>query len=234
MFQTFDTTVPLYFRCFRLLWKHFKYCPLAMTFLENSADIYGDDHVVPVCPSVTRWTAHERACRTFFKGYRHFLSALSVCCYERKEAEALGLFIQATSLQNVATIVMLLEVFTNIKPLLLYFQKSQGSVCLSEAQTYVTITLRNLDVVLETRNFFTLENFTKMKSVAAEETLNVPPSSRIRAQPFIFDEFENNTFVKFIDAFKAELNEAFSQIKFWLSFGVFDPRKLLSYLSWHR
>ena len=97
---------------------------------------------------------------------------------------------------------------------------------MSEAQTYVTITLRNLDVVLETRNFFTLENFTKMKSVAAEETLNVPPSSRIRAQPFIFDEFENNTFVKFIDAFKAELNEAFSQIKFWSSFGVFDPQKL--------
>ena len=80
------------------LWKHFKYRPLAMSFLGNSADIYGDDHVVPVCPSVTRWTAHERACRTFFKGYRHFLSALSVCCYERKEAEPLGLFIQATSL----------------------------------------------------------------------------------------------------------------------------------------
>ena len=104
-----------------------------------------------MCPSVTCWT--------------HFLSALSACYNERKEAEALGLFIQATSLRNVATILMLLEVFTNIKPLLLYFQKSQGSVCLSEAQTYVTITLRNLDVVLETRNFFILENFTKMKSV---------------------------------------------------------------------
>lgn len=121
-----------------------------MNFLENSADIYGDD-VTPVCPSVTRWTAHERACQTFFKGYRHFLNALTSCYNERKEPEALGLFIQATSMENVATILMLLEVFTNIKPLLLYFQKSQESICLSTAQTCVDITFHKLDTSLQTR-----------------------------------------------------------------------------------
>ena len=64
-----------------------------MSFLESSADIYGDDGIIPVCLSVTRWTAHER-----------------------KEPESLGLFIPATSLLNVATILMLLEVFKNIRP----------------------------------------------------------------------------------------------------------------------
>ena len=48
-------------------------------FLENSADIYGDDPVVPVCPSVTHRTAHERARLSFFKGFRTFLHALAVC-----------------------------------------------------------------------------------------------------------------------------------------------------------
>ena len=163
---------------------------------------------------------------TFFKGYRHFIHALSVCFNERKEAEALGLFIQATSLRNVATILMLLEVFTSIKPLLLYFQKSQGCVCLSEAQAYVTKTLQNLEAVKTTRKCFSLENFQNMMTVASEETFNLPPSSRIRTQPFVFDEFKNDVFLKFIDAFIMELNEAFSQIKFWSCFAVFDPRKL--------
>ena len=194
-----------------------------MSFLENSADIYGDEEIVPVCPSVTHWTAHERACLTFFKGHRHFLNALSVCYNERKEPESLGLFIQATSPLNVATILMLFEVFKNIRPLLLYFQKNQGSICLSEAQTYVNITLHNLDVAVETRHFFTVENFNNMKSVATEETLNLPPGTRTRVQPFIFDEFKTNTY-EFVVAFKAELNEAFSQL--WSPFAIFDPRTL--------
>ena len=92
-----------------------------MSFLEKSTDIYGDDPIVPVCPSVARWTAHERACQTFFKGYRHFLHALAVCYNERKEAEALGLFVQATSQETIATVLMLMEVFNCIRPLLLTF-----------------------------------------------------------------------------------------------------------------
>lgn len=62
-----------------------------------------------------------------------------------------------------------------------------------------------------------------MKSIAAEETLNLnSPSTRSRAaRPFTFDEFEIS-YVRFNSAFK----EAFSQIKLWSPFAIFDPRTL--------
>ena len=77
-----------------------------MSFLENSADTYADDPVVPVCPSVTHWTALERTCLTFFKGFRNFLHALTDCYNETREPEASGLLIHATSQQTNATILM--------------------------------------------------------------------------------------------------------------------------------
>ena len=80
-----------------------------MSFLENLADIYGDDPVVPVCPNVTHWTEHERACLTLFKGYGPFLHALTVCYKEGREEEALGLFIGAISQQTNATILIPLK-----------------------------------------------------------------------------------------------------------------------------
>ena len=65
-----------------------------------------------------------------------------------------------------------------------------------------------------------------MKKLAAEETLNLPPSSRLRAPAFCFDKFKNDLFSKFIEAFMEELNKAFPQIKFWSNFSIFDPQKL--------
>ena len=47
------------------LWKYFKYHPLAMNILGNTSALYGDSPTIPICPSVTRWQAHERACQTF-------------------------------------------------------------------------------------------------------------------------------------------------------------------------
>ena len=88
------------------LWKYFHYRSLELNFLENAADVYGVGHLVPVCPSVTRWTAHERACHAFHTNYQPFLSALAVGYNERKEAEALGLFIQSASPVNAATILL--------------------------------------------------------------------------------------------------------------------------------
>ena len=41
------------------LWKFFHFCPLVLSFMENVADIYDKSLVTPVCPSVTRWTAHD-------------------------------------------------------------------------------------------------------------------------------------------------------------------------------
>ena len=49
-----------------------------------------------------------------------------------KEAEALGLFIQAVSPCNISTILMLLEVFSAITPLTLCLQKSQDKICLAD------------------------------------------------------------------------------------------------------
>ena len=43
------------------LWKFFHYRPLAISFIENAAEVFQEDFVVPVCPSVTRWTAHDKA-----------------------------------------------------------------------------------------------------------------------------------------------------------------------------
>ena len=61
------------------LWKFFHYRPLAVNFLENTSKIYGEPSIVPVCPSVTRWTTHDRTCKNLYNGYKQFLSALVVC-----------------------------------------------------------------------------------------------------------------------------------------------------------
>ena len=46
---------------FESLWRFFKYRPLAKNVLEESAEMFDENVVVPVTPSVTRWTAYERA-----------------------------------------------------------------------------------------------------------------------------------------------------------------------------
>lgn len=94
-----------------------------MSFLENSADIYGDDPVVTVCPNMTSSTAHELVCLTFFNGIDSpFLHALTVCYNERREAENSFVYLRnlATNNGNINT----LEVFNCIKAILLTFQKS--------------------------------------------------------------------------------------------------------------
>ena len=64
---------------FLSLWKVFKYHPLAKTFLEESATMYGQDPITAMCPSETCWTSHDRACKAFYKGYKQFLDALANC-----------------------------------------------------------------------------------------------------------------------------------------------------------
>ena len=45
------------------LWKFFHYIPLAVNFLENASEVYGEPAIVTVCPNVARWTAHDRTCK---------------------------------------------------------------------------------------------------------------------------------------------------------------------------
>ena len=51
------------------LWNLFHYRPLAMSFIKNAAEVFQEDSVVPVCPSVRRWTAHDRVCKSIWNGY---------------------------------------------------------------------------------------------------------------------------------------------------------------------
>ena len=51
-------------------WKYFYYCPLALN-LKESTDGFEQHVIMPVCPSVTRWTAHGGACEAVYDGYQH-------------------------------------------------------------------------------------------------------------------------------------------------------------------
>ena len=67
------------------LLKYFKHRPLAMNILGNTSEMYGYSPTVPICSSVTRWQAHERACETFHLHFENFLDAPSTSC-ETKES----------------------------------------------------------------------------------------------------------------------------------------------------
>ena len=216
------------------LWKYFKYQTLAMNLLQECSKIYGNiSSVVPVCPSTTRWTAHDRACMVVIKNLQATLQALSTCYNERKEAEALGLFIQAVSPYNISTILMLLEVLSAITPLTLCLQKSQNKICLADIPNHLetsSLKLNDVRTMTETRKFLTEQNFRELVQIAEEQTSSLPTTNRLRAEKFDFTEFSEELLPKFIGDFQAELNEAFVQIQFWKSFSVFDlqnlPRKL--------
>ena len=102
-----------------------------MNILGNTTEMYGDSPTVPVCPSVTRWQAHKRACETSHLHFENFLDALSISYAKQKEAEALGL----SSCQTIATSLMLPDVFKSIKPLTLFFQTSKGACSVSDGNT---------------------------------------------------------------------------------------------------
>ena len=126
------------------LWKYFKYRPLTMNVLGNNSEMYGNSPTFPLCPSVTRWQAHEHAIETLQLHFQNFLDALSTSQAKQKEAEALGLFIQDPSCQIIATNLMLLDIFKSIKPLISFFQRSKGACSVSDANTYHELGLRSL------------------------------------------------------------------------------------------
>ena len=52
------------------------------------------------------------------------------------------------------------------------------------------------------------------------------PSTHVCSQEFYFEHFIDHALTKFIDAFAKEMIDAFSQLKCWSVFDIFDPRKL--------
>ena len=54
----------------------------------------------------------------------------------------------------------------------------------------------------------------------------MPPSAQVCSHEFDFKHFIDHVFTKFIDVFVKEMIDAFSQLKFWSVFDIFDPRKI--------
>ena len=212
------------------LWKFFHYRPLAVNFLKNAAEAYEEAQVTPVCPSVTRWTAHDRACKGICEGYSQILSALTTCVNERKEPDALGIFVEVSSKSFLATILMLRDVFAGIQPLNLVLQKAGESLCLADIPVYLDKTISSLEKlrIPRQRSFFRKDKHDDLINSAAIAISSLPPSAATRSnlKPFDLNDFEKTVFIPFLDAFIVEVQEAFSQLDFWLSFVVFDPRKL--------
>ena len=188
--------------------------------------MHGDSPTIPICPSITQWQAHEHACETFHLHFENFLDALSISHAKQKEAEALGLFIQCSSYQAIATNLMLLDVLKSMKLLILFFQTSKGACSVSDASTYYELCLQRLNELKEKPNYCNSKNFNRLKQTADDKTLTMPPSAQVRSQEFDFKHFIDHVFTKFIDAFIKEMIDAFTQLKFWSVFDISDPRKL--------
>ena len=136
-----------------------------MNILGNTSEMYGDSPTVPICPSVTRWQAHKRACETFHLHFENFLDALSTSYATRKEAEALGLFIQGSSCQTIATNLMHLDVFKSIESLISFFQMSKGACSVSDAKTYCELCLQSLNKLKEKPNHCNSEKFNRLNKL---------------------------------------------------------------------
>ena len=116
----------------------------------------------------------------FYNSYQCFLQALATSYTESKESEALGLFIQATSPEIIATLLMLLDLFDAIRPLVLCLQISQNKICLSYIPAYydrVIFQIKNL----RTKNgkYFTKEKFSRMMDIAKEIIISLPATRNI-------------------------------------------------------
>ena len=160
------------------LWKYFRYRTVALNFLNKAADAYEEHIITPVCPSVTRWTAHGRACKAVYDGYQQLLVALSVALNERREPEAMGLF-AALAEEFLATLLLLRDIFDAIAPLNLALQKSHGSLCLSDVKTYIDKTQDALKKLVIKGHWFREEKFKKLKQIAADQTLLLPLSANL-------------------------------------------------------
>ena len=138
---------------------------------------------------------------------------------KQKEAQALGLFIQSSSCQTIATNLMLLDVFKSVKPLTLFFQTSKGACSVSDANTYYELCLQRLNELKEKPNYWNSENLNRLKQTADDKTLTMAPSAQVHSQEFDFKHFIDHVFTKVIDAFAKEMIDAFLELKLW---SVFD------------
>ena len=184
---------------------------LAVIYIKIAAEVFQEDSMVPVCSSVTTWTAHNRACKSICNGYKHYPAALTVYVNKRNEPDAIGTFEQLSSLQYISTILLLRDLFIAVQPLNLALHKS-----------IVNLRLADIPVYLNKSN-------EGMLGDAQSKILHSPSSLRLRRKYssfFSFVELECNVYLPFVDSLVAELKDTFTQLDFWLNFVVFDPHKM--------
>ena len=197
--------------------------------MENVADIYDKSLVTPVCLNITRWTAHDPACRSLCEGYKQFLHALGVCLNGCSEPEATRIFVEINDGTFSATILMLRDVFEAVQLLNLVLQKGDGSLCLAEIPVYFNKTLQGLKKLdnSDCCKWCQEKKFNELKTLASDEALKMSLSANLRnASQSDFDSFIQSTYMLFIQSFTEEITEALKKLDFWLSFVIFDPRKL--------
>ena len=164
-----------------------------------------------------------------FEDYRAQIGALTVCYNERKEPEALGIFIAITSEIFTASILMLRDVFKAIAPPNLVLQTGNKQLCLTDVITYVLLTRSKLENPMAGEmKRFKEENFDDMACKAQQQTLSLPPSVRLGSADtsFRWEHYVTDVFEKLLSGFIEQLDVAFEQVEFWMAFGIFDPRKL--------
>ena len=144
--------------------------------MKNAADANEECHITPVSPSVTRWTAHDRAYESLCDGYTQILSALLNCVNGRKEPDVLGIF-QEISERLLATILMLHDVFAVIQPLNLVLQKAGGSLCLTDIPVYLEKTINSLEKfkTASKRSHFHKDKHNIFVKSAVTKIRNLPP-----------------------------------------------------------
>ena len=126
----------------------------------------------------------------------------------------------------IATVLMLLEAFNCIRPLILFPQKGQYSFHISQAQTVADLTLLNLENALHKKMYFTQEEFDKINSQTSYQVSSLHLSTNLRCDYFKFSSFQSDTYTKFITTFEAELDKAFEQMHYWKCFPAYDPQGL--------
>ena len=120
----------LFFTMLLFFFKFFHYWPLETNFFKNA---------------VTRWMAHDLACRNLCDGFKQIVSTLTTCVSKRKEPDALGIFLKIASPRFLATILMLHDVFAGVQPLNLVLQKSGESLILADIPVYLDKTMSFLE-----------------------------------------------------------------------------------------
>ena len=184
--------------------------------------------MTPICPSVTRWTAHDRACKNFCDAFKQIVSALATCVNKRKGPDSVGIFVEITSLKFLATILMLCDVFAGVQLLNVALLKSDESLVLANIPVYLEKTISFLEKFkcANKKPFFIKLNFNKLFDFSKEAMTSLPPSSLIGSfqQLFEWEQFETYVYMPFLVAFMNEVEAVFPQLDFWMVFNILDPR----------